>query len=175
MVRLLHRLLLDALENIIAMNPHVNSILGYPTFRSSTMGVGYLSFKTLMPRSHQTFRLAPTMKLLETMLRNRCWPTTFHTTSVGNVDEWCPNWLELWQSAISPFGCSINDMKFPTCLINSGNYQCKVVLDSFTTRPGFVGNRGVYESDYEFLIVTQSAMVRKTNANRIDGVYSINV
>ena len=29
------------------------------------------------------------MKLLRIILRNRCWPTTFHTTTFGDVDEWC--------------------------------------------------------------------------------------
>ena len=29
------------------------------------------------------------MKFLEIMLRNRCWSTTFHTITIGDVDEWC--------------------------------------------------------------------------------------
>ena len=32
----------------------------------------------LMARSHQNFPFVPAMKLLRIMLRNRCWPTTFH-------------------------------------------------------------------------------------------------
>jgi hypothetical protein len=31
------------------------------------------------------------------MLRNRCWPTTFHTTTVGDVDGWCHNW-SVWST-----------------------------------------------------------------------------
>ena len=36
----------------------------------------------LMPRSHQTFHPVPAVKLLRIMLRNRCWPTTFHTITL---------------------------------------------------------------------------------------------
>jgi len=32
---------------------------------------------SLMPRSHQTFRHVPTVKLLGIMFINRCWPTLF--------------------------------------------------------------------------------------------------
>jgi hypothetical protein len=46
----------------------------------------------LMPRSHQTFRLVPTMKLLGIMFKNRCWPTIFYTISAGDADGWCLNW-----------------------------------------------------------------------------------
>ena len=52
---------------------------------------------SLMPRSHQTFRPVPTMKLLGIMLRNRCWPTTFHIVIVANVDGWCHKWL-VWST-----------------------------------------------------------------------------
>ena len=44
---------------------------------------------TLMPRSHQTFRPVLAVKLLRIMLRNRCWPTTFHTIIPEDVDGWC--------------------------------------------------------------------------------------
>ena len=46
----------------------------------------------LMPRSHQTFRPIPTMKIVGVMLRNRCKPTTFHTITAGGADGWCLNW-----------------------------------------------------------------------------------
>jgi hypothetical protein len=39
-----------------------------------------------MTQSHQTFRLIPTVKLLGIMFINRCWSTTFHTITVGDVD-----------------------------------------------------------------------------------------
>ena len=44
-----------------------------------------------MPRSHQTFRLVLTVKLLGIMLRNRWWSTTFLTITAGDVDGWCWN------------------------------------------------------------------------------------
>ena len=31
------------------------------------------------------------VKLLGIVLRNRCWPTTFHIITVGDVDGWCLN------------------------------------------------------------------------------------
>ena len=43
----------------------------------------------LVPWSRQTFRLVRAMKLLGIMLRNRCWPTTFHTITAGDGDGWC--------------------------------------------------------------------------------------
>jgi hypothetical protein len=45
-----------------------------------------------MPRAHQTFCPLPVVKSLEIMFRNRCWPTTFHTITIGDADEWCLNW-----------------------------------------------------------------------------------
>ena len=44
-------------------------------------------FLKLMSRSHQTLCRVPTVKLLEIMFRNRCWPTTFHTIAVGDSDK----------------------------------------------------------------------------------------
>ena len=38
---------------------------------------------------HSCFRPVPTVKLLGLMLRNRCWPTTFHTITTRDVDGWC--------------------------------------------------------------------------------------
>jgi hypothetical protein len=29
--------------------------------------------------------------LLEIMLRNRCWPTTFRTITTGDANRWCLN------------------------------------------------------------------------------------
>ena len=44
----------------------------------------------LMPQSHHNFRLILAMKLLRIMLKNRCCPTTFHTTTTSkNADGWC--------------------------------------------------------------------------------------
>ena len=43
----------------------------------------------VVPRSHQSFRPGPTVKLLGIMLRNRCWPTTFHTVIAGDADGLC--------------------------------------------------------------------------------------
>ena len=45
-----------------------------------------------MPRSHQTSRSVLAVKLLGTMLRNRCWPTTFHIITAGDADGWCQYW-----------------------------------------------------------------------------------
>ena len=45
-----------------------------------------------VPWSHRTFRPIPTVKLLGIMFKNRCWPTTFHTITAGDVDGWCVNW-----------------------------------------------------------------------------------
>jgi hypothetical protein len=36
-------------------------------------------------RSHQTFRPVQAVKLLGIMLRNRCWPTTFHTITARDT------------------------------------------------------------------------------------------
>ena len=45
------------------------------------------NLKGLMPRSHQHLRLVPTVKLLEFLLRNRRWPTTFYTVAVGDAEN----------------------------------------------------------------------------------------
>ena len=50
-----------------------------------------------MPQPHQNLYLVPTVTLLGIMLRNRWWPTTFHTITAGNADGWCLNWL-VWSS-----------------------------------------------------------------------------
>ena len=41
--------------------------------------------------SHQTFCSVPGVKVLGITLRNRCWPTAFHTITTGDVDRWCEN------------------------------------------------------------------------------------
>ena len=41
------------------------------------------------PQSYQTFCLVLALKLLEIMLRNRCWFTTFHTITTGDAEGWC--------------------------------------------------------------------------------------
>jgi hypothetical protein len=46
----------------------------------------------IMPRSHQTFRLVSTVKLLGTMFRFRYWPTIFYTIIARDADGWCLNW-----------------------------------------------------------------------------------
>ena len=46
----------------------------------------------LKSRSHQSVRPVLVMELLGIVLRNKCWPTTFHTITVGDVDGWCQNW-----------------------------------------------------------------------------------
>jgi hypothetical protein len=51
-----------------------------------------------MLSSYQNFRLVPTLKLLGTMLRDRCLATTFHTITDGDADGRC---LEL-SGVISP-------------------------------------------------------------------------
>ena len=57
---------------------------------------GAVNFSRLFLRlghgSHQTFHLVPTVTLLETMLRNRCRPTTFHTITTGDTDKWSQKW-----------------------------------------------------------------------------------
>ena len=45
------------------------------------------------PRSHQNFLPVPTVKLL----RNRCRPTTPHTSKTGDGDRWCHKWL-VWST-----------------------------------------------------------------------------
>ena len=50
-----------------------------------------------MPPSHQNFRPVPAVILLGIMLKNRCWPTTFHTITTEDADGWCQNWL-VWSS-----------------------------------------------------------------------------
>ena len=46
----------------------------------------------LMPRSHQTICPVLAVKLLGITLRNRWWPTAFHTITAGDADGWFPNW-----------------------------------------------------------------------------------
>ena len=48
---------------------------------------------TFMAQPNQNFGPVPAVKLLGIMLRNRCWPTTFHTITVGDADGWCQNWM----------------------------------------------------------------------------------
>ena len=58
----------------------------------------------LMLRSHQIFCSVLVAKLLGIIMRNRCWPTTFHTITAGDADGWCqkqPVWLAS-QALISP-------------------------------------------------------------------------
>ena len=45
-----------------------------------------------MPLSDHIFCPVPTVKLLGTMLRNRCQPTTFHTITVRDANISCHNW-----------------------------------------------------------------------------------
>ena len=40
----------------------------------------------MAPRSHQSFCPVLAVKLLGIMLRNRCWPTTFHIITVEDAD-----------------------------------------------------------------------------------------
>ena len=42
-------------------------------------------FVKLMSQSHQCFFPVSAMKLLRIMLRNRCWPTTFHTITIKDA------------------------------------------------------------------------------------------
>jgi hypothetical protein len=51
-----------------------------------------LTLPCLMPRSHQPFRPVLALKLVGITLRNRCWPTAFHTITAGDVDGRCRNW-----------------------------------------------------------------------------------
>ena len=67
---------------------------GESTTLVATLVVGQITYTkrlsvSLMPRSHQTFRPVLAVKLLGIMLRNRCWPTTFHIITAENVDGWC--------------------------------------------------------------------------------------
>ena len=41
------------------------------------------------------------MKLLAIILRNRCWPATFHTITPGDANKWCMNWSLLFTRLIS--------------------------------------------------------------------------
>ena len=44
----------------------------------------------LMP--HQNFPSGSNWEIAGIMLRNRCWPTTFHTVAAEDADGWCLNW-----------------------------------------------------------------------------------
>ena len=55
----------------------------------------------LVPQSHQTFRLFLVVELLKIMGRNICWPTTFHTITLGDAHRWCHKWLE-WSAPHAP-------------------------------------------------------------------------
>jgi hypothetical protein len=63
----------------------------------SLQAVGARKLAWFMPRSHQTFRLVSTVKLLGIMFRSRCWPTTFYTITAGDVNGWCLHW-PLWST-----------------------------------------------------------------------------
>jgi len=51
--------------------------------KSKQRYIGFILW--LMPRSHQTFRSIPTVKLLGIMFINRFCPTTFHTITAGDA------------------------------------------------------------------------------------------
>jgi hypothetical protein len=53
------------------------------------------------PRSHQTFHPVPTVKLLGIMLRNRCWPTIFHTMAAGRSRRCQTDWCQKRPGVIS--------------------------------------------------------------------------
>jgi hypothetical protein len=57
-----------------------------------------------MPQSHQTFRPNPNVKLLEIMLRNGCWPITFHTITTRDANGWCLKWL-VWLAPQCQVAC----------------------------------------------------------------------
>ena len=67
---------------------HVNA-----TINASLCGGQWLFELELRGRSHQTFCPDPAVKLPGIMLRNRCWPTTFYTITVGDANAWCRKWL----------------------------------------------------------------------------------
>ena len=46
----------------------------------------------LRTRSYQAFRMVLALNMLGVMLRNRCWLTTFHIITAGDVDGWCQKW-----------------------------------------------------------------------------------
>ena len=54
-------------------------------------------FLKLMPWSHQTFGPVLAVKLLATMCKITCWPTTFHIITAGDADGWCQTWL-VWST-----------------------------------------------------------------------------
>ena len=58
----------------------------------------------IMPRSHQPFHSVLVVKLLGIMLRNRCWPATFHTITDRDADRWCQKWLVWLALDTSHFG-----------------------------------------------------------------------
>ena len=61
----------------------------------------------LMPRSHQRFLPVPTVTLLGIMLRNRCWPTTFHIITVEDGNKGCldsPVWSTPRHQTVAPWG-----------------------------------------------------------------------
>ena len=82
------------LQNIIAVNPHVNGILDYPTFRSSTMGVGYLSFETLMHLITPSFSSGSNHEIARDYVEEQV--LTHHFFKLFQLEmlmKWCQNWL----------------------------------------------------------------------------------
>ena len=58
------------------------------------------------------------------MLKNRCWPTTFHTITTGDADGWCQKW-SVWSALARPL------IELHTsCLRQAGIMQ---VIKSFAT------------------------------------------
>jgi hypothetical protein len=51
-------------------------------------GLNYI-LRGIMPRSHQTFRPVPIVRLLGIMFTIRCWPTVFHIITTGDANRWC--------------------------------------------------------------------------------------
>ena len=66
-------------------------------FKSNwTLKASRLWLKRLILQSHQTFHMILTLKLLRIMLRNRCWPTTFHIITTGQ--EMTMDGVRTWRS-----------------------------------------------------------------------------
>jgi hypothetical protein len=65
----------------------------------------------LMSQSQQTLHLVPATKLLEIILRNKCWPTTFHTITVRDANGWCWKWL-VWSTPHTELNMSASILRF---------------------------------------------------------------
>ena len=70
----------------------------------------------LMQQSHQTFCLIATVKLLRIMLKNKWWPTTFHTITAEHVDGWCQKWAGVISPSVIKLINSLSQLIATVCV-----------------------------------------------------------